>query len=89
MLPAAFSLVLPNAIRVYALLRNASRADEWRAAGANPLLADLDDRASLQRLPAWPTSCCIWRHRPAKGGATRAPATCWPLWARAKVYHAA
>ncbi|MBK8320719.1 MAG: NAD(P)H-binding protein [Betaproteobacteria bacterium] len=36
--------------RVYALVRNASRADEWRAAGAIPLLADLDDRASLQRL---------------------------------------
>jgi nucleoside-diphosphate-sugar epimerase len=35
---------------VYALVRNASRADEWRAAGAIPLLADLDDRASLQRL---------------------------------------
>lgn len=32
------------------MVRNASRADEWRAAGAIPLLADLDDRASLQRL---------------------------------------
>ena len=46
MLPAAFSLVL--------LLRQADfdtmSADEWRAAGAIPLLADLDDRASLQRL---------------------------------------
>ena len=41
---------LAQRYRVYALVRNASRADEWRAAGAIPLLADLDDRASLQRL---------------------------------------
>jgi len=36
--------------RVYALLRDAGRAAAWRAAGARPLLADLDDRASLRRL---------------------------------------
>ena len=36
--------------RVYALLRDAARAAEWRAAGATPVLADLDDRASLQRI---------------------------------------
>ena len=36
--------------RVYALLRDSSRAGAWRAAGAIPVLADLDDRASLQRL---------------------------------------
>lgn len=35
---------------VFALLRDPGRAAEWRAAGARPLLADLDDRASLQRL---------------------------------------
>jgi nucleoside-diphosphate-sugar epimerase len=36
--------------RVYALLRDASRAAVWRAAGAVPVLADLDDRASLRRI---------------------------------------
>ncbi|MFZ2269350.1 MAG: SDR family oxidoreductase [Azonexus sp.] len=36
--------------RVYAVLRNPARAAEWRAAGARPLLADLDDPASLGRL---------------------------------------
>lgn len=41
---------LAQRYRVYALLRDASRAAEWRAAGAKPILADLDDRASLQRL---------------------------------------
>jgi len=41
---------LAQRYRVYALVRNASRAEAWRAAGAIPLLADLDDRASLQRL---------------------------------------
>ena len=41
---------LAQRYRVYALLRDASRAAAWRAAGAIPLLADLDDRASLQRL---------------------------------------
>lgn len=41
---------LARRYRVYALLRDARRAPAWRAAGAVPLLADLDDRASLQRL---------------------------------------
>ena len=36
--------------RVYALLRDAAKAAEWRAAGARPVLADLDDRGSLQRI---------------------------------------
>ena len=36
--------------RVYAVLRDASRCAEWRAAGALPVLADLDDRGSLNRL---------------------------------------
>ncbi len=36
--------------RVYALLRDAGRAGQWRADGAFPLLADLDDRRSLHRL---------------------------------------
>ncbi len=35
---------------VYALLRDPARAAEWRAAGARPVLADLDDRGSLQRI---------------------------------------
>ncbi len=41
---------LARRYRVYAVLRDASRAAGWRAAGAVPLLADLDDRASLQHL---------------------------------------
>ncbi|MDP3637476.1 MAG: NAD-dependent epimerase/dehydratase family protein [Azonexus sp.] len=43
-------LHLAQRYRVYALVRRASQAAEWRAAGAIPLLADLDNRASLQRL---------------------------------------
>lgn len=43
------SQLAPRA-RVYALLRDAGRAADWRAAGATPVLADLDDRASLARL---------------------------------------
>lgn len=42
--------LLTRRARVYALLRDAGRADQWRAAGAFPVLADLDDRISLQRL---------------------------------------
>jgi len=38
------SQLAPRA-RIYALLRDASRAAQWRAAGATPVLADLDDRA--------------------------------------------
>jgi nucleoside-diphosphate-sugar epimerase len=43
------SRIVSNA-RVYALLRNAGRVADWRDAGAMPVLADLDDRRSLQRL---------------------------------------
>ena len=35
---------------VYALLRDPAQAAGWRAAGAVPILADLDDRRSLDRL---------------------------------------
>lgn len=45
--------ILPRLVRryrVYALLRDAGRAAEWRALGAIPLVADLDDRRSLARL---------------------------------------
>lgn len=41
---------LARRARVYALLRDPARAAEWRAAGATPVLADLDDRGSLQRI---------------------------------------
>ena len=41
---------LARRYRVYAVLRDSSRCAEWRAAGATPVLADLDDRASLHRL---------------------------------------
>lgn len=36
--------------RVYALLRNPAYAASWRQRGAIPLIADLDQRASLRRL---------------------------------------
>lgn len=41
---------LPHPGRVYALVRDVARVAEWRAVGAKPVLADLDDRRSLQRL---------------------------------------
>jgi nucleoside-diphosphate-sugar epimerase len=41
---------LAHRARVYALLRDAAKAAEWRDAGATPVLADLDDRDSLQRI---------------------------------------
>lgn len=41
---------LSPACRVFALLRNRQRAVAWRTAGAIPLFADLDNRASLRRL---------------------------------------
>ncbi len=40
---------LAGRYRVYALLREPDQAASWRAAGAIPLLGDLDDRASLAR----------------------------------------
>ncbi len=41
---------LSGRYRVYALLRDGSQADVWRAAGALPVLADLDRPHSLARL---------------------------------------
>jgi nucleoside-diphosphate-sugar epimerase len=41
---------LARRYRVYAVLRDSGRAVAWRSAGAKPVVADLDDRASLQRL---------------------------------------
>jgi nucleoside-diphosphate-sugar epimerase len=45
--------ILPRLVgrfRVFALLRDATRAGIWRAGGATPVIADLDDRASLARI---------------------------------------
>lgn len=45
--------ILPKLARravVYAVLRNVQQAAWWRAQGARPVLADLDDPVSLQRL---------------------------------------
>ena len=41
---------LPNRVRVLALTSSASRTAELRARGITPLLGNLDDRSSLQRL---------------------------------------
>lgn len=38
--------------RVFALLRGWAEAERWRVAGAFPLIGDLDDRSSLDRLAA-------------------------------------
>lgn len=42
--------LLVRRARVYALLRDPARAGEWRAAGAIPVLADLDRPAGLRRV---------------------------------------
>jgi nucleoside-diphosphate-sugar epimerase len=42
--------LLLRRFRVFALLRDAEQMPRWRAAGALPLVGDLDDRASLTRL---------------------------------------
>ncbi len=49
----ALPLLIPR-YRVFALLRNPAEAAGWRAAGAVPVLADLDDRHSLRRLAGLP-----------------------------------
>jgi nucleoside-diphosphate-sugar epimerase len=41
---------LARPCRVHAVLRDPAQAAAWRTAGARPLIADLDDRNSLQRL---------------------------------------
>lgn len=42
--------LLAKRYRVYALVRDPAKAADWRAAGAVPVTADLDDRKSLSRL---------------------------------------
>src|SRR5574343_740455 len=54
---------------VYALLRDAGRAAQWRAAGAMPVLADLDDRSSLERLAG--LADCVLHLAPPPGSGTR------------------
>ncbi len=55
--------------RVYAMLRGAGRAPGWRAAGALPLLADLDDRASLRRVAG--IADCVLHLAPPPGDGRR------------------
>lgn len=43
-------LQLAGHYRVFALLRKAEKQADWRLAGATPVLADLDQRSSLDRL---------------------------------------
>lgn len=42
--------VLGKHYRIHTLLRDANKCADWRAAGTQPLLADLDDRRSLLRI---------------------------------------
>jgi len=60
---------LPRHYRVFAMLRDAGRAPAWRAAGAQPVLADLDDRASLQRLAG--IADCVLHLAPPPGDGQR------------------
>ena len=55
--------------RVYAMLRDAGRAPAWRAAGALPVVADLDDRASLQRVSG--LADCVLHLAPPPGEGRR------------------
>ncbi len=41
---------IEHRFRLFALVRNTERADQWRSMGVQPVLADLDQRRSLQRL---------------------------------------
>ncbi len=55
--------------RVYAMLRDASRVPVWRAAGALPVIADLDDRGSLQRVAG--LADCVLHLAPPPGEGRR------------------
>jgi nucleoside-diphosphate-sugar epimerase len=58
--------LLPH-YRVYALLRDATRAERWRSQGARPLLADLDQRQSLTRLSGLADAVVHLAPPPAEG----------------------
>jgi nucleoside-diphosphate-sugar epimerase len=60
---------LARRAHVYALLRDASRAAQWRAAGALPVLADLDNRSSLARLAG--LADCVLHLAPPPGSGGR------------------
>src|SRR5574343_1106129 len=59
--------------RVYALLRDPESAAAWRAAGATPVLGDLDDRRSLQRLAG--LADCVLHLAPPPNHGERDPRT--------------
>ncbi|MBI1905062.1 MAG: SDR family oxidoreductase [Rhodocyclales bacterium] len=60
---------LARRYRVHAVLRDAGRCAEWRAAGALPLVADLDDPASLRRLAG--LADCVLHLAPPPGEGAR------------------
>lgn len=60
---------LARRYRVYALLRDAGGVPAWRAAGALPVLADLDDRASLRRVAG--LADCVLHLAPPPGQGRR------------------
>ncbi len=59
--------LLKGRARVYGLIRNAERSAALRAAGAVPVIADLDERASLGRLTALADAVLHFAPPPAQG----------------------
>ena len=50
-------------LRIFALTSHPARRDELRAAGATPIVGDLDRRATLAALRVWPARSCISHRR--------------------------
>lgn len=75
--------------RIFALLRDPLQCAAWRDAGATPVLADLDDAASLRRIAGLAEIVMHFAPPLIKARSTPAPEDCWRHWPREKVYHSA
>lgn len=59
--------LLAGRARIFGLIRSPTRLGELRAAGITPIMADLDDRASLQRLAGLADAVLHFAPPPAQG----------------------
>lgn len=60
-------------LRIVALTSHPGRCDELRAAGATPIVGDLDRRATSDGSPGSPARSCIWRRRSPTAATIAAP----------------
>ncbi|VEB45023.1 Uncharacterised protein [Chromobacterium violaceum] len=73
--------------RVLALCRTEASATRWRALGAMPLIGDLDDSGSLERLAGLADAALLTARPHPRAELTRECASCCTRWQKPTAYH--